>query len=200
MTGKGQLRGGREDAHASIAAVLGRKQEDGLGQIHLPGQALHLVVAERRPVFEHRQLVPLQWRVSKYIDDYVGQGHSISVLFIRLCKPGTFPVFTAIRSPKEEPRASRCTQPGLSRARLSPAPTRPLRRPAAKVSTYSNQQRLTAHETGSAGIHDLLRRTNPNPLTATITYTGLGRPLPARSRCAWRGRPPAGRSAELARC
>ena len=24
----------------------------------LPGQALHLVVAERRPVFEHRQLVP----------------------------------------------------------------------------------------------------------------------------------------------
>ena len=73
MTGKGQLRGGREDAHASIAAVLGRKQEDGLGQIHLPGQALHLVVAERRPVFEHRQLVPLQWRVSKYIDDYVGQ-------------------------------------------------------------------------------------------------------------------------------
>src|SRR6266851_2388494 len=73
MTGKGQLRGGGENAHASIAAVLGREQEDGLGQIHLPGQALHLVVAERRPVFEHRQLVPLQWRVSKHIDDYVGQ-------------------------------------------------------------------------------------------------------------------------------
>ena len=72
MTGKCQLSGGSEDGHASIA-VLGRKQEDGLGQIHLPGQALHLVIAERRPVFEHRQLVPLQWRVSKYIDDYVGQ-------------------------------------------------------------------------------------------------------------------------------
>jgi hypothetical protein len=73
MTGKCQLSGGSEDAHASIAAVLGRKQEDGLGQIHLPGQALHLVVAERRPVFEHRQLVPLQRRVSKYIDDHVRQ-------------------------------------------------------------------------------------------------------------------------------
>ena len=73
MTGKCQLSGGGEDAHTSIAAVLGRKQEGGLGQIHLLGKALHLVVAERRPVFEHRQLVPLQWRVSKYIDDHVGQ-------------------------------------------------------------------------------------------------------------------------------
>jgi hypothetical protein len=32
MTGKCQLSGGSEDAYASIA-VLGRKQEDGLGQI-----------------------------------------------------------------------------------------------------------------------------------------------------------------------
>jgi len=40
-------------------------------KIHLPGQALHLAVAERRPVFEHRQLVALQARASKYIDDHV---------------------------------------------------------------------------------------------------------------------------------
>jgi hypothetical protein len=72
MTGKCQLSSGSEDGHASIA-VLGRKQEDGPGQIPLPGQALHMVVAERRPVFEHRQLVPLQRRVSKYIDDHVRQ-------------------------------------------------------------------------------------------------------------------------------
>jgi GNAT superfamily N-acetyltransferase len=26
-------------------------------------------------------------------------------------------------------------------------------------------------ETGAPGVHDLLRRTNPNPMTATITYT-----------------------------
>jgi hypothetical protein len=32
MTGKGQLGGGREDADASIAAVLGREQEDALGK------------------------------------------------------------------------------------------------------------------------------------------------------------------------
>ncbi len=32
-------------------------------------------------------------------------------------------------------------------------------------------------ETGAAGIHDLLRRTNPDPMTATITYTD-GRTLP----------------------
>jgi len=36
-------------------------------------KALHLVTAERRPVFEHRQLVPLQRRVSKFIDDHVRQ-------------------------------------------------------------------------------------------------------------------------------
>jgi trehalose/maltose hydrolase-like predicted phosphorylase len=28
---------------------------------------------------------------------------------------------------------------------------------------HSNQQRLTAHETGAAGIHDLLRRVDPDP-------------------------------------
>jgi hypothetical protein len=56
-----------------LAEHDGRKQEDGPGQIHLPGQALHLAVAERRPVFEHRQLVPLQRRVSKFIDDHVRQ-------------------------------------------------------------------------------------------------------------------------------
>jgi transposase-like protein len=32
-------------------------------------------------------------------------------------------------------------------------------------------------EAGPAGVHDLLRRTNPNPMTATITYTD-GRTLP----------------------
>jgi hypothetical protein len=36
-------------------------------------KALHLVAAERRPVFEHRQLVPLQRRVSNYIGDHVRQ-------------------------------------------------------------------------------------------------------------------------------
>jgi hypothetical protein len=34
---------------------------------------LHLVVAERRPVFEYRQLVLRQRRISKYIDDHVRQ-------------------------------------------------------------------------------------------------------------------------------
>jgi hypothetical protein len=33
-------------------------------------------------------------------------------------------------------------------------------------------------EAGAAGLHDLLRRTNPNPMTATIIYTD-GRTLPA---------------------
>jgi hypothetical protein len=48
---------GSEDAYASIA-VLGREQDDGLGQIYLPGQALQLVVAERRPFFAHRRWCP----------------------------------------------------------------------------------------------------------------------------------------------
>jgi hypothetical protein len=34
-------------------------------------------------------------------------------------------------------------------------------------------------ETGAAGIHDLLRRTNPDPMTATINYTD-GRTPPAK--------------------
>jgi hypothetical protein len=33
-------------------------------------------------------------------------------------------------------------------------------------------------ETSPASVHDLLRRTNPNPMTATITYTD-GRTLPS---------------------
>jgi hypothetical protein len=37
--------------------------------------------------------------------------------------------------------------------------------------------RSSGVETGTAGVHDLLRRTNPNPMTATITYTD-GRTLP----------------------
>jgi hypothetical protein len=37
-------------------------------------------------------------------------------------------------------------------------------------------------ETSAAGVHDLLRRTNPNPMkTATVTYTD-GRTLPAEER------------------
>ena len=109
-------------------------------------------------------------------------------------------MFTAIRSPKEEPGASRCTQPGVSRARLSPAPTRPLRHPAAKVShLHSNQQRLTAHEAGSAGIHDLLRRTNPNPQTATITYTEGRTPPSGPVALSLAGATASGRSADLAR-
>jgi hypothetical protein len=58
----------RRIRHSSLGicdiAVLGRKHEDGLGQIHLPGQALHLAVAGRRPVFEHHQMVALQRRAA----------------------------------------------------------------------------------------------------------------------------------------
>ncbi len=46
--------------------------------------------------------------------------------------------------------------------------------------------RSAGHETGAPGVHDLLRRTNPNPMkTATITYTD-GRTLPgpaSQGRC-----------------
>ncbi len=39
-------------------------------------------------------------------------------------------------------------------------------------------------ETSAPGVHDLLRRTNPDPMTATITYTD-GRTLPSLpNRCA----------------
>jgi hypothetical protein len=38
--------------------------------------------------------------------------------------------------------------------------------------------RSSGHETGVAGVHDLLRRADPDPMkTATITYTD-GRTLP----------------------
>jgi len=37
-------------------------------------------------------------------------------------------------------------------------------------------------ETGPAGVHDLLRRTNPDPMTATVTYTD-DRTLPCRNQC-----------------
>ena len=37
--------------------------------------------------------------------------------------------------------------------------------------------RSSGMETGASGIYDLLRRTNPNPMTAMVTYTD-GRTLP----------------------
>ena len=69
--------------------------------------------------------------------------------------------------------------PGVSGARLSPAPTRPLRRPAAKVS-HLTRINSASRRTKQAlpAFRDLLRRTNLNPLTATITYTE-GRTPPA---------------------
>jgi putative transposase len=41
--------------------------------------------------------------------------------------------------------------------------------------------RSSGLEAGAAGIHDLLRRTNSNPMTATIIYTA-GRTVPWRLR------------------
>jgi|HubBroStandDraft_5_1064220.scaffolds.fasta_scaffold533993_2 hypothetical protein len=39
-------------------------------------------------------------------------------------------------------------------------------------------------ETSPPGVHDLLRRTNPDPMTATITYTD-GRTLPSHPEGGW---------------
>ena len=56
----------------------------------------------------------------------------------------------------------------------SALPPRPEPRGLSRPEHRNPQLRV---ETGSASLHDLLRRTNPNPLTATITYTD-GRTLP----------------------
>jgi hypothetical protein len=50
---------------------------------------------------------------------------------------------------------------------------------------HSNQQRLTVHETGAAGIHDLLRRADPDPMTPPRSLT---QPLGHSLRSQWWGR------------
>src|SRR5262249_54797141 len=69
---EGQLRQGREDPHARVAAILGREQEHSFGEIQLTRDPLHLLVGERLPVREHAELVALERRVGEDVDDVVG--------------------------------------------------------------------------------------------------------------------------------
>src|SRR5262249_34033075 len=67
-----QLRHGREDPHARVAAILGREQEHRFREIELAPDPLHLLAGERLPVREHAELVALERRVGEDVDDVVG--------------------------------------------------------------------------------------------------------------------------------
>ena len=60
MAGERQLGAGCEDPDANISALRRREKEDGLGDIQLASEALHLRGAERSAVDEHAELVALQ--------------------------------------------------------------------------------------------------------------------------------------------
>jgi hypothetical protein len=69
----------------------------------------------------------------------------------------TYPRGRAQPAPPRWPhcrRAARCDGPAVVLAHL-----------------HSNQQLLTAHETGAAGIHDLLRRVDPDPMKPPRSLT-----------------------------
>ena len=77
MPGEGKLDLRCEDANAHVG-VLGRRRqdEDGLRQVHLPGDRLHRRLVDVAAVGEHRQLVPGQRRVREDVDEHVAEpGH-----------------------------------------------------------------------------------------------------------------------------
>jgi hypothetical protein len=69
--GEGQLCSRREDANKHIAAVLRREEEDGLSEVHLSGQVLHLLRGERPAIGEHSKLVALQRLRAEHVADEV---------------------------------------------------------------------------------------------------------------------------------
>src|SRR5436190_4830938 len=70
MTGEWQLAGRSEYSYAIIAATLGRKQESGLGIVHLAGDVLHRCRIEPGAVGEDRQLVSPELFVGENIRNH----------------------------------------------------------------------------------------------------------------------------------
>jgi len=60
VPGEGKFGNRGEDPHPDVAATGRREDEDGLGDVHLPGQALHLGRSEGPAVDEHAELVSLE--------------------------------------------------------------------------------------------------------------------------------------------
>ena len=71
MPGERQLEPGREDPDARVAAVLGREEEDRLGDVQLARDPLHLLAGERLTVREHAELVPLERGVGEDVEDVI---------------------------------------------------------------------------------------------------------------------------------
>ena len=76
MAREGDLDPRREDAHAGRAfRGFGRPQEDGLGEVHLPGDALHEVGGEMGRVGEHAQRVAAEGVVGEDVECGEGEVH-----------------------------------------------------------------------------------------------------------------------------
>ena len=74
MSGERQLVAGREDPDPRVPVPLRREHEDGLAEVHLPRERLHLVVVELARVGEDGELVAGQRRVGEHVGDDVAEG------------------------------------------------------------------------------------------------------------------------------
>ena len=72
MAGEGKLLGRSEDAYPGVAVTFGRQHKNGLGEVHLPGEALHVLSAEGPAVEEHAELVALEGASSEDVHHQVG--------------------------------------------------------------------------------------------------------------------------------
>ena len=97
MSGEGQLAARGEDAHAVVgalgAAFVGRRQHEArLGDVHLTGECLHLVVREAIRVGEDRERVALKRTIGEYVDlaEAIRTNHPASLgIARRTGAPGT---------------------------------------------------------------------------------------------------------------
>jgi hypothetical protein len=78
MPGERDLPAGGEDAHAPVVALLGGEHERRLGVVELPGDLLHLGVAETLGIQHHRQRVAAEPGVGEDIagDETAAHGTS----------------------------------------------------------------------------------------------------------------------------
>jgi hypothetical protein len=77
VSGEGELHARSEDAHARVAHAFRGAQEDGLGEVHLPGDALHERRGELDRVGEHAQRIAPEDAVREDVESQKGKVHGL---------------------------------------------------------------------------------------------------------------------------
>ena len=71
VAGEGKLGARGEDAHSRRPVFLGREEEDGLGDVQLARDALHLLGGDGLRLGEEPELVALERRLGEDVEDVV---------------------------------------------------------------------------------------------------------------------------------